>query len=262
MDLLGQRPAEELIGNQFPRISSETYQKTFKKQGLVVIKKFISSKNLEKIKSEIHSIKDEAYYNEVTGNAYLSDPPPGIPQAHIKRHLEKTSLSVIAYDQIPENFLLRKIYEDHRLLLLIRDIVGREEIYRYSCPLGALNIALMKEGDYLRWHFDQSEFVVSIPLQDADRGGRFEFSRNIRTPEQPNYDKVRALIKGHSKGQDLETPPGSLVLFQGKNTLHRVSPVEGRAIRMTALLGFSFEKNAGGSDYLKKIRYGRVDPIR
>ena len=37
-----------------------------------------------------------------------------------------------------------------------------------------MNLAVMIEGDELGWHFDQTDFVVSLAIQSSDDGGDFE----------------------------------------------------------------------------------------
>ena len=51
---------------------------------------------------------------------------------------------------------------------LVSRILGRAPLYRYADPLGAMNLAVMHEGDALGWHFDQTDFVVSLAIQPSD----------------------------------------------------------------------------------------------
>jgi hypothetical protein len=48
----------------------------------------------------------------------------------------------------------------------------------------------MKDGDQLFWHFDQTDFVVSIALRDAEEGGDFEYAPLIRSHDDERYDAV------------------------------------------------------------------------
>lgn len=244
----------------FPENQIQEFSNVFNKKGLLVINDFVSKNKLKETIAEIETIKDKAYHNTLVGNAYLEKNNNQFPENHIRNNQEQTSLSVLAYDQIPKEFIIRRIYENKELQKLISAIVNKGEVYHYSCPLGALNIAIMTHKNYLRWHFDESEFVVSIPLQDPKSGGDFEYVSNIRTEDDQNYDEVRKILQGdHNKIRKLEASPGSLVLFQGKHTIHRVSKVIGDKPRLTALLGFSFQKNSVGTDFLKEIRYGRIN---
>ena len=58
--------------------------------------------------------------------------------------------------------------------------------------------------------------------------------------------------------QTLSSPPGSLVLFEGRYTIHRVSPVQGMRKRLNMLLGYADKPGVKGSKFLQQIRYGRT----
>ena len=54
--------------------------------------------------------------------------------------------------------------------------------------------------------------------------------------------------------------PGTLMLFEGRWSLHRVTPVEGDTTRHVALFGYDTKPGTMSSDLLKAIRYGRTEP--
>ena len=56
----------------------------------------------------------------------------------------------------------------------------------------------------------------------------------------------------------IENAPGSLVLFQGRYSLHRVKPIHGERSRWLALLGYDTKPGVMSSDHLRMMRYGRV----
>ena len=56
----------------------------------------------------------------------------------------------------------------------------------------------MKDGDELQWHFDQTDFVVSIALRDAEHGGDFEYTPLIRSRDDERYDDVQARARRRS----------------------------------------------------------------
>jgi hypothetical protein len=90
------------------------------------------------------------------------------------------SLEVLAYDHFPASSVLRQLYESEALLEFIRACLGVEQLYRYADPFGALNVSIMRDGDVLDWHFDMTDFVVSIALQSSSHGGDFENASRIR----------------------------------------------------------------------------------
>ncbi len=234
------------------------YRASVDRLGVAEIKGFLTPAGIERMVKESLSIESVAFHNALVGNAYLDEPSPELPADHVRRQVDRTALGAVAYDQIPESHLLRQVYESEDLMAFIGDILGLEKIFRYGDPMGALNIAVMKDGDYLRWHFDQTDFVTSLAIQTADRGGEFEFAPMIRTPDQENYALVKAALNGdRSRVQNLANEPGTLVLFRGRYSLHRVTAIEGRKSRLMGLFGYDSKPGTMSTEYLRKIRYGR-----
>ena len=236
----------------------ETQRKLFREQGLLSLPDFILPEALTELVKESSILAEQGYFNSLTGNAYLEKESDEWPEGHPKRMHETTLLGVVAYDQFPNDSLLRTIYEDEDFQNFIEKILNRGPLHKYDCELGALNLSVMKAGHYLRWHFDQSDFVVSLNIQEAQNGGVYEYSSNLRSEKEPNYEGVKKVLQGdRSKVDVLSTPPGSLILFEGRYTLHRVTEIGGTLNRYTGLFGYGLEEGIRSSDYLKEIRYGR-----
>ena len=52
--------------------------------------------------------------------------------------------------------------------------------------------------------------------------------------------------------------PGTLMLFNGRRSMHRVSPVVGDVPRYVALLAYDTKPGTDSTDELKLSRYGRL----
>jgi len=223
---------------------------------------FLTPKGIEIMRTESVEMENKAYWNTLVGNAYLDEPENSLPENHVRRMTETTSLGAIAYDQFPENCLLRRIYEWQPFMNFIQQVLALPKLYRYADPMGALNLSVMKKNDYLRWHFDQSDFVTSLSVRNSEKGGDFEYTPRIRGPQQENYESVKSVILGNrDKVVHIENRPGTLLVFQGRYSLHRVTEIEGDTSRMIGLFGYAAEPNVTSSDYLRKIRYGRTTPL-
>jgi hypothetical protein len=194
--------------------------------------------------------------------AYLAAPDESFSEGHPRRRLQTSSVGAVAYDLIPSDSLVRRLYEWDGLLDFLAAALGKETLHRYADPLGALNIATMGADEHLLWHFDQTDFVVSILLQAGERGGDFEYVPNIRSAGAENYDRVRRLLDGdRSAVVRLGMEPGTLALFMGRHSIHRVTPIAGSRLRLIALLGYDTEPGTMSSERLKLARYGRTEPI-
>jgi len=227
------------------------FKKQMREEGVAVLPNFLSDLGLKNLVQESVGLAGEAFHSTVKGNAYLEDVPEDLPSDHPMRLEDTTSLAVLAYDQIPKESGLRKVYQWKPFVDFVGEIIGRGPLYEYACPLGAINVAVMKDQDYLRWHFDQSDFVVSINLQDSEEGGKFEYVRNIRSQNDPCYQEVKELLLGSRKNVEvLHNPPGCLVLFEGRHTIHRVTEIKGKKLRLMSLYGYALAPHFTSTDYL------------
>ena len=222
---------------------------------------FLTAAATERIVRESDTLVPLAHHAAGPITIYLEAADASLPERHPRRHLGSSSLAAIAYDLIPQHHALRALYEWDPLTDFLAAALGRERLYRYADPFGALNLAVMRDGDVLDWHFDQTDFVVSIALRDADEGGDFEYAPYIRSATDERYGEVQALLEGDlSAVRRVPMTPGTLLLFQGRHSLHRVSAIRGPTSRLVALLAYDTRPGTVSSDFLRLARYGRNAP--
>ena len=199
-----------------------------------------------------------AYHSVSTGTPYLEVPDRSLPEDHPRRILDRTSVGVVAYDLFPADSALRQLYEWDPLMEFIAVALGKQRLYRYADPFGALNLAVMGDGDRLHWHYDMTDFVTSIALRAAEHGGDFEYVPLIRSATDENYPRVRRLLLGSDDGVvRVRMSPGTLLLFEGRNSIHRVTPIRGAATRLVALLAYDTRPGTCSTKLLQMARYGR-----
>jgi hypothetical protein len=190
---------------------------------------------------------------------YLELPDAGWPEDHPRRTFAPYALGAVPYDRFPPDSELRRLYEWDGLMAFVAACLDRERLYRYADPLGALNLAVMGDGDELEWHFDQTDFVVSLALQGSEAGGEFLYAPRIRSEDDERYDAVAALLAGdRSRVRQLPMRPGTLLLFEGRWSIHCVSPIGGATPRLVALLAYDTKPGTCASPLLQQARYGRV----
>lgn len=228
-------------------------------RGVSVLPGFVTPAGVDRLVGEADRLAPLAHLSDVTGTPYLEAPADGFPDGHPRRTLVHTRLRVVAYDLIPPESTLRGLYECPEVLDFVAEVLDRRPLFRYADPLGALNLAVMAEGDELGWHFDQTDFVVSVALQSAERGGEFVTARHVRSEDDPRYDAVAGVLAGDGEGvESLPMNPGTLMIFEGRRSLHRVTPVEGPVPRYVGLLAYDTRPGTDSSATLKRIRYGRT----
>ena len=73
-------------------------------------------------------------------------------------------------------------------------------------------------------------------------------------------EQVDAVLHGRADQRVVRYPmtPGTLMLFAGRCSLHRVTPVVGPTARYVALLAYDTKPDTDSSELLKLVRYGRA----
>jgi len=229
-------------------------------RGMAVLPGFLRASALAPLVAECDALAPHGHFSEVHGTPYIDVPDSSLPEGHPRRTLGRTALTAVAYDCFPAASALRALYEWDPLLELMCVLLGRERLYRYADPFGALNLAVMRAGDELAWHYDQTDFVVSLAIQSSEAGGDFEVAPWIRSASDERYAAVAAVLAG-APGVGVSTvpmTPGTLLLFEGRRSLHRVSPIRGSRARHVALLAYDTRPGTDSSPLLKRVRYGRV----
>lgn len=230
------------------------------RQGVAVLPGFLRRTAVAAMVAEADALATGRHHQDLMGTPYLEIPGDEWPADHPRRTEGRSALTAVPYDAFGEGSPLRALYEWDALLEFVRRALDREVLHRYADPLGALNVAAMYDGDELAWHFDQTDFVVSIALQRPETGGEFECAPFTRTPDDERYDVVARCLAGDPGAPTtiLEFEPGTLMLFEGRHSLHRVTPIGGPVPRHVALLGFDTRPGVRSSELLQLIRYGRT----
>lgn len=227
--------------------------------GACEIPGFVRAPALTALLDDARALVPLAHRSGGLGTVYLGFPDEAFPAEHPRQWLGPYGVGAVAYDLFPAESPIRRLYESETLMELVAAVLGVDRIYRYADPMGALNLAVMRDGDELQWHFDQTDFVVSLALQDAEHGGDFEVAPMIRTADDERYDEVARVLAGErDRVVTLPMTPGTLLVFAGRHSLHRVSPISGPTPRLVALLGYDTQPGTMSSDLLKAVRYGRV----
>jgi hypothetical protein len=227
--------------------------------GACEIPNFVRAEAMPAFIEDARRIAPLAYRHGGLGTVYLGFPDESFPIDHPQQWLGQYDLGAVAYDLFPPESPIRRFYEWPEFTRFLAAILGLDEIFPFADPLGALNLAVMTDGDQLQWHFDGTDFVVSLAIQGADVGGDFEVAPRIRDADNEHYDDVARVLAGE-RDRLITQPmkPGTLLVFAGRYSLHRVSPIEGATPRLVALLGYDTKPGTMSSDLLKEVRYGRI----
>ena len=200
----------------------------------------------------------EAFTHAREHNVYFTDRMDGLPDVHPALARFETVNHTLCADQIPGNPLL-DVYAWPPLLDFLAAVMDKEHLFTMPDPLARVNVMRYGHGEALNWHFDRSEFTTTLLLQAADRGGEFQYRSGLRSGEDPNYDGVGAFLsEGGSTAHVLPLSAGTLNVFRGRNTIHRVSPVAGGRDRIVAVFSYYDRPGVYFSDEERLGFYGRA----
>jgi hypothetical protein len=223
---------------------------------------FITVAGVAELQRDADALAQRAFHSDGLGTAYLELPSQDWPRDHPRTTWSHYAVGAVGYDVIPYASPLRRFYESAMLLDFLHDVLDRGTLFRYADPCGALNLAVMGEGDELQWHYDQTDFVVSLAIQPALEGGDFDVVPKLRTDADEHYDVVARVLEGTYEGVvTLPMTPGTLLVFEGRHSLHRVSPIKGDRLRHVGLLAYDTKPGTVSSDLLREVRYGRTTPF-
>lgn len=235
--------------------------------GCALLPAFVRPADAQAIANELADLETFNRRHELS--AWGDPPGDHLPADHIHRRLFPEDTHVLAADQL-EGTQLRAIYDDDDLLAFLADALDVEALYRFDDRFQALNVVRIADGGLHAWHYDLSDFVITLLLQKPEVGGQFEFAPFIRGPVRPGvrggrdgrvwderYDDVEQLFSGSWPDTHLlDLNPGDLVMFNGLRSMHRVRPVEGPIDRMIAVLSFDTKPGFSSTDAINARLYG------
>lgn len=200
-----------------------------------------------------------AFRHEAQHNVYFTDDAKDAPE-DIAAKSRRTASWTLTQDQMSGS-IIDGIYRWAPLCDFIRRVLDKPALYPMADPMAGLNVMTYDKGDQLDWHFDRAEFAVTILLRASDRGGAFEYRKDLRAEDDPNHEGIRAVLTGTDpEVRAAVTEPGTMTLFAGRNSLHRVAPVEGSGCRRMAVLSY-MEKPGFLYSAKDRVRfYGRAAP--
>jgi hypothetical protein len=212
--------------------------------GMFTLPNLIRPEAVDRALEEVNPIlATAAFEHRQRHNIYFKAHVDGLSPDHPALTTAETVNRKICADQIPGAIVLN-VYEWPPLAAFLAAVMAKPALYLMDDPLARVNIMTYGAGEALNWHFDRSEFTTTLLLSAPEAGGAFQYRSNLRSETDPNYDGVARLMRGEDpEVASLALTPGSLNVFRGKNTAHRVSPVKGPRPRTIAV--FSYYETPG-----------------
>ncbi len=227
--------------------------------GALALPGFLTPAAVRAIQDEAAALLPLAYFCAHGHNVFLVEDDPAFPPDHPRNRPQASDLGCIADDRIPAGHRLRALYAWPVLHAFLAAVLDKPALYPYADALGSLNINVAREGQQLGWHFDNADFATTLMLQRSEGGGDFEYHAHLRRTEGDSYAAIGGALQGARPGlRRIDGSPGTLVLFRGRYSLHRVTPITGRTPRLTAVLSYDPEPGVMLTEHTRLLFYGRV----
>lgn len=230
------------------------------RDGALVLHGFASAGTISQIVAESAPREADAYYADKTHNVYLTPPDTALAADHPYNRQVESSKGLIADDEIPADSPLRDIYDDAAFRSFLCGVLGIEEIHPYADDLSSINVHFAAEGMELGWHFDNSSFAVTMLLRAPEGGGHFEHIPAVRDADAGDmaFERVGKILDGDEPVHTLDFEPGDLVLFRGRNAIHRVTSTEGDTTRLLVVFAYNDQPGVALSESALRTFYGRT----
>lgn len=229
-------------------------------EGALVLPDFITEKALKQVSAEGEAKQKLAWFCKQRHNVFLTPPDPDYPMEHPRNIEVESSKGCITDDQVAADSPLRTLYHSPQFKDFLCDVLGESALHPYADDLSSINVHFASEGQELGWHFDNSSFAITLMIQKPENGGRFEYVRDVRDADrgEMNFEAVESVLTGKREVASLAIEEGSLALFRGRNSMHRVTPTLGDTTRMLVVLAYNGQPGVALSESARMTFYGRL----
>ena len=183
-------------------------------------------------------------------NTFSSDSP--------RNRIMSTSKKCIPNDLIPKDSILQRLYDSSFLKDFFCELLDKENLYPYEDSLSSININYYDKGDALGWHFDNSDYTITLLIKNCTKGGVYEFFNDMRYKDgKEDYAFVEKILDNEVSGTKIDSFEGDLMIFKGNKSIHQVTAVEeGERVLVT----FNYNETTGISlsEKSRKTFFGRI----
>ena len=234
-------------------------QSAYQSEGMFNLPELVRPEAIQQcVRGILPKLASESYVHCRDHNIYFDDDFNELQADHPALRILHTENRKICADQVADN-LITDIYQWQPVIDFIARVLSKPQLYVMSDPLASINIMEYSAGQVLNWHFDRAEFTTTLLLQNSTYGGEFQYRQNLRSESNPNFDGVARMLTGEDgEVKTVSLAPGTLNVFSGRNSAHRITPVSGKDSRIIAVLSYYETPNSSFTDQERLYFYGRT----
>lgn len=231
--------------------------------GCAIVRDLVRPDAVRQLDAEIVQRKHTTHYSTEVINPYFhTTRHPQAPHRHPLNTFIERSSGFIPGDSWDPGCATDVLFRSTAVAAFIAACLEVPTLHCYADPLAGLTANILDPGQQFTWHFDTNEFAVTVLVDEADDGGRFEYVPAIRSVDDEGFDAIQAILEGGRDGvRTLDLRPGDLQIFRGRYSLHRVTRVpDASSSRHAAIFAYTLEPGVIGRVERTTQLFGRVLP--
>ncbi len=235
--------------------------KKIKKNSILIMNNFLKKKCLDILIKEALDLEDQAFYCS-QNHTILLDKPDKLSNQNDPLNFEVVSdKGCVPHDLLNKNSKLNILYKSSIFKKFLKGVLDLNKLYPYKDSLSSINYNYYQKSQQLGWHFDNASFAITLMIQSADSGGEFEYVSKGRDYNKNyiNNRYIKNILDERILPEKIDVNAGTLVLFYGRNYLHRVTPVKSNKPRILVTLNYNEEKNIMLSKNARLTFFGRTN---
>ena len=227
---------------------------------ILILENFLLKDSLLNILKETKKLEGQAFYCQQQHTILLSKQSDKINTNDPLNRLMISDKGCVPHDLIDENSDLNILYKSEIFKSFIKKVLNLENIFPYTDKLSSINLNYYQKGQQLGWHFDNASFAITLMIQSSVLGGEFEYITEGRDSKNNYINKklITDIIEGKTKPKKINVNDGTLILFYGRDYLHRVTPVLNNIPRILITLNYNEEDNVELSENARLTFFGRI----
>ena len=230
-------------------------------KSILILNDFLTQNCLNELILEAIKLEKHAFYcsqkHTILLEKYNSSKDTNDPL-----NIEVTSdKGCVPHDLLGKNSKLNIIYNSSIFKNFLKEVLSLKKLYPYADPLSSINYNYYQNKQQLGWHFDNASFALTLMIQSAEKGGEFEYVDKGRNYDKNFIDKsyIKNIMNNSIKANKINADAGTLVLFYGRNYLHRVTPVRSFKPRILVTLNYNEEEGIKLSKNARLTFFGRIN---
>ena len=255
---------DDIINIEKHPINNDKYikdcNKQIQKNSILILNNFLNYNCLKELINEALKLEEKAFYcsqkHTILLNKSNKSEDPNDP-TNIEVISDK---GCIPHDLINDNSKLNLLYKSSSFINFLKGVLKLNNLYPYKDTLSSINYNYYQQSQQLGWHFDNASFAITLMIQSSDSGGEFEYVSKGRDFHKNFIDKkyIKNILEKKIIPEKIDVDAGTLVLFYGRNYLHRVTPVQSNKPRILVTLNYNEEKGVMLSENARLTFFGRT----